>query len=382
MAILDTSKPIIGAINSAVAFSHNAQQMARKQAEWENEWRRFLLKNYYINYNIQPNNQRTMTNEQHKKLALLTDAISTKHETQSLNIGELRKLVAEIALPNTTELVWVMRQSFLQGSKDCYVHPYSPAQRSGDKYSIYFYDDELKRNRAGTSVLSAIDSYAPRATIVRHPVTGQFYATDHVWLGQPKKCYGRFWKFNEQAWKWEIIKQDTEPSGEDRGLMFDTYSSKWILYQRRHPQSERQLEVKWSSNFTDWLTIGNVVFNHLVEPTVAVPYSAIPFGIGRDIYVCINWLSKRTWLVTPELYAVRNDSLPDLQFRKKLILPQTEDNKQVFAIPAVLNDKVVVTTIQCNDPHAKDDGTGQPTAPHYTSIYDMDVRDFTEWINN
>jgi len=294
--------------------------------------------------------------------------------------GELTVMIENLPETSKTDPVWTLRQKFSRQNFNCYVHPYAPAQKNGVKYSIYFYDGEVGGNKAGTNIGESTISSAPRATIVRHP-DGHYYATDHVWLGQPRKCYGRFWKFNTARWMWEIIMQETVPSGEDRGLVWEdvgSVGSKWILYQRRHPQTERQLEVKHSRDFINWTKIGDVRFDH-PTPETNVPYSAIPFQIGFKMYVCVNWLYKTNWTIKPAIYYARQ-SLEKLEYIKPLELPETESNKQVYAIPNIIDGKVVVTTIQCDDPHASDDGLTTPVKPHYTHIYDMPVADFERWL--
>ncbi len=214
------------------------------------------------------------------------------------------------------------------------------------------------------------------STVINSPIG--LYATKHTWYGNPMMPYGQFYKYNDG---WRLLKQDTEPSGEDRGVFWCEEWDEFIMYCRRDPYTDRRLAVYSSPNFIDWTLRANNFTPASIHANSRF-YSAGGFILGDRLYAITNVIDYDDWTVSPMIHIARSVGnfyrSQENEFRTFQLtefFPEVDDDhiKQLFVYPHVVNNKVVFTCIKCLEPH---EHPNNPTGVHWTEVWDMPVADF------
>jgi hypothetical protein len=238
--------------------------------------------------------------------------------------------------------------------------------------------ESLTGNKMANLTL-APSSLPAYSTVINSPKG--LYATKHTWYGNPMKPYGQFYKYNNLNGRWDFLKQDTEPSGEDRGVFWCQEWNEFIMYCRRNPYTDRKLAVYRSSDFINW---SEYAYNF--EPADILLnerfYSAGGFILGDRLYVISNVIDYSDWTVSPMIHIANsgglfNRAVPGMfnSYQLNEFFSEIDDLhiKQLFVYPHVVNGRVVFTCIKCLEPHESPNG---PTGIHWTEVWDMPINDF------
>lgn len=210
------------------------------------------------------------------------------------------------------------------------------------------------------------------------------FATKHTWKGNPSFPYGQFYRFDSFEWRWKLLREDTSPSGEDRGVFWCEDWNRFIMYCRRHPYTDRRLKLYESPDFVNWEAPFQSDFEPCVLDTNQRFYSANGFILGDRLFVVTNVISYDDWTVTPHLHVAIAEgnytaTLPSSfnTFHLPSEFPEIDgDNvKQLFVYPQVVNGKVVFTCIKCGEPHEHGNIS---TGIHWTEVWDMPIDKFLE----
>lgn len=227
------------------------------------------------------------------------------------------------------------------------------------------------------NLISLTNGMPPYSTAINS--SKGLFTTRHIWKGNPAKPYGQFWKYERGTWS--LIKEDTRPSGEDRGVFWCEEWEEFIMYCRRDPYTDRRLAVYSSPDFINWtlrsndFTPASIDFNSRF-------YSAGGFILGDTLYAITNVIDYDDWSITPMIHIANSSGS---FYRSQLtsfrsyplndFFPEVDDDyiKQLFVYPHVVNNKVVFTCIKCLEPH---ESPNNPTGVHWTEVWDMPVSDF------
>ncbi len=239
--------------------------------------------------------------------------------------------------------------------------------------------ESLTGSKLGNLVPAVPASLPAYSTVINSP--RGLFATKHTWLGNPAKPYGQFYKYNSN--KWDLLKQDLTPSGEDRGVFWCGEQQEFIMYCRRDPYTERKLAVYSSSNFIDWTMRSNTFIPSFIDSNSRF-YSAGGFILGDTLYVITNVIDYDDWTVSPMIHIAnsggvfyRSQPTSFRSYQLNEFYSEVDDSyiKQLFVYPHVVNDKVVFTCIKCLEPHESPNG---PTGVHWTEVWDMPISDFLD----
>lgn len=238
--------------------------------------------------------------------------------------------------------------------------------------------ESLTGSKLGNLVPAVPASLPAYSTVINSPKG--LFATKHTWLGNPSMPYGQFYKYQNGAWN--LLKQDTQPTGEDRGVFWCEEYGEFIMYCRRHPYTERKLAVYASSDFVDWRMVKSDLYPHRIDGNSRF-YSAGGFILGSTLFAVTNVIDYDDWTVTPYLHIAtsegsyyRNGVADFTTYHLTEEFPEIDGAhiQQLFVYPHVVNNKVVFTCIKCLEPHER---PNNPTGIHWTEVWDMPIDDFT-----
>lgn len=235
------------------------------------------------------------------------------------------------------------------------------------------------------STLNNLTAPAPQLPIYSSVINSPkgLYSTVATWKGNPLKPYGQFWKFNSPQWKWELLKEETFPSGEDRGVFWCEATQRFVMYCRVDPYTQRKLGVFVSSDYQNWIKMSTELFPEYIPDSKRF-YSANGFILNNRLHIVANILDTVNWTVYPKLYIAKTTgnfyaSMPDSfdPYDLRLLFPELTDDtlKQLFVYPHVVGNNIVFTCIKCNEPH---ESPNNPTGIHWTEVWDIPKEEFLE----
>lgn len=237
--------------------------------------------------------------------------------------------------------------------------------------------DSFTGNKITNMIPAVPVSLPPYSTVINSPIG--LFTTRHIWKGNPAKPYGQFWKYERGTWI--LLKEDTQPSGEDRGVFWCEEWDEFIMYCRGDPYTDRKLAVYSSPNFVDW-TLRARDFTPASIDSNSRFYSAGGFILGDTLYVISNVIDYDDWSITPMIHIAnsggafyRSQATSFRSFSLWNFFPELDDShvSQVFVYPHVVNNKVVFTCIKCLEPH---EHPNNPTGIHWTEVWDLPVQNF------